>query len=109
MATLETLVFDNVALRALPVDSSLEQTPRIVNGACFSRVKPIAVENPRSVAYSIPALLLLDLSETEANKPQFVEYFSGNKLLPGSDTAAHCYCGYQFGTFAGQLGDGAAM
>lgn len=23
--------------------------------------------------------------------------------------AAHCYCGHQFGVFAGQLGDGAAM
>jgi uncharacterized protein YdiU (UPF0061 family) len=39
----------------------------------------------------------------------FEEYFSGNKLLPGSETAAHCYCGHQFGNFAGQLGDGAAI
>uniref|UniRef100_A0A8D0N2L3 Selenoprotein O n=1 Tax=Sus scrofa TaxID=9823 RepID=A0A8D0N2L3_PIG len=35
--------------------------------------------------------------------------FSGNALLPGSEPAAHCYCGHQFGQFAGQLGDGAAM
>ena len=34
---------------------------------------------------------------------------SGNRLLPGSELAAHCYCGYQFGHFSGQLGDGAAM
>jgi uncharacterized protein YdiU (UPF0061 family) len=34
---------------------------------------------------------------------------SGNKLLPGSETASHCYCGHQFGVFAGQLGDGAAI
>lgn len=39
----------------------------------------------------------------------FVQYFSGNKLLPGSQTAAHCYAGHQFGHFSGQLGDGAAM
>jgi uncharacterized protein YdiU (UPF0061 family) len=31
-------------------------------------------------------------------------YLSGNKLLPGSDPMAHCYCGHQFGSFAGQLG-----
>lgn len=37
------------------------------------------------------------------------EYLSGNKLIPGSETASHCYCGHQFGHFAGQLGDGAAM
>jgi uncharacterized protein YdiU (UPF0061 family) len=34
---------------------------------------------------------------------------SGNKEIKGSETAAHCYCGHQFGVFAGQLGDGAAM
>ena len=30
-------------------------------------------------------------------------------MIPGSETAAHCYCGHQFGVFAGQLGDGAAI
>lgn len=34
---------------------------------------------------------------------------AGNATLPGMDTAAHCYCGHQFGNFAGQLGDGAAV
>lgn len=34
---------------------------------------------------------------------------SGNVLLPGMDPAAHCYCGHQFGNFAGQLGDGAVI
>jgi uncharacterized protein YdiU (UPF0061 family) len=29
--------------------------------------------------------------------------------MPGSERAAHCYCGHQFGSFAGQLGDGAAI
>lgn len=38
-----------------------------------------------------------------------VQYFSGNKKLAGSETAAHCYCGHQFGAFSGQLGDGATM
>lgn len=38
-----------------------------------------------------------------------MEYFAGNRLLPGSDPAAHNYCGHQFGHFAGQLGDGAAI
>lgn len=30
-------------------------------------------------------------------------------MLPGSDPAAHVYCGHQFGNFAGQLGDGATI
>ena len=29
--------------------------------------------------------------------------------MPGAEYAAHCYCGHQFGQFAGQLGDGATM
>ena len=40
---------------------------------------------------------------------ELADYFSGNKLLDGSETAAHCYCGHQFGYFSGQLGDGAAI
>ncbi|KTG33864.1 hypothetical protein cypCar_00022526, partial [Cyprinus carpio] len=35
------------------------------------------------------------------------EYLSGSRVIPGSEPAAHCYCGHQFGHFAGQLGDGA--
>ena len=33
----------------------------------------------------------------------------GSKVLPGSEPAAHCYCGHQFGAFSGQLGDGCAQ
>lgn len=42
-------------------------------------------------------------------RQEFVEVMSGNRLLPGMDPAAHCYCGHQFGNFAGQLGDGAVI
>ena len=78
-------------------------------GACFSLVKPLPVDNPVMVAYSPSAMALLDLYCHEMKRPDAAEYFSGNKLLPGSQTAAHCYCGHQFGYFSGQLGDGAAM
>lgn len=42
-------------------------------------------------------------------RPEFLEVMAGNTILPGMDTAAHCYCGHQFGNFAGQLGDGAVI
>ena len=45
----------------------------------------------------------------QIQRPDFSEYFSGNKVLPGARPAAHCYCGHQFGNFSGQLGDGATM
>jgi hypothetical protein len=45
----------------------------------------------------------------QAQRPEFCELMAGNSVLTaqGGKAAAHCYCGYQFGSFAGQLGDGA--
>lgn len=106
---LERLRFDNQALKKLPVDPSEESGVRQVKGACFSRVKPQPLTRPRFVAVSPPALALLGLSGEEVlNDPLGPEYLSGSKVMPGSEPAAHCYCGHQFGQFAGQLGDGAA-
>ncbi|KAJ8036388.1 Selenoprotein O [Holothuria leucospilota] len=109
MASIETINFDNKVLRSLPLDPSQENHPRQVPGACFSLVKPTALANPATVAYSTSAFELIDLPETQLQRHDFPEYFCGNKHLPGSQTAAHCYCGHQFGVFAGQLGDGATM
>ncbi|GIY87104.1 protein adenylyltransferase SelO, mitochondrial [Caerostris darwini] len=109
MSKLNSLQFDNLALRRLPVDPIERNYVRTVNGACFSRVMPTPVTNPKLVAYSLSALSLLDLPEDELQMQELVEYFSGNKILPGSEPAAHCYCGHQFGYFSGQLGDGAAI
>ncbi|XP_013794175.1 selenoprotein O-like isoform X2 [Limulus polyphemus] len=109
MTTLETLEFDNLALRRLPIDQEERNFVRVVEGACFSKVSPTPLDKPEVVAYSLPAMSLLGLPETELRRKDFADYFSGNKILPGSDTAAHCYCGHQFGYFAGQLGDGAAI
>lgn len=109
MTTLETLNFDNMVLRSLPIDPVTENFVRQVPNACFSLVEPTAVKDPEVVVYSESALGLLDLNQEQVERSEFAEYFSGNKKLPGSQTAAHCYCGHQFGSFAGQLGDGAAM
>uniref|UniRef100_A0A670YIC5 Selenoprotein O n=2 Tax=Pseudonaja textilis TaxID=8673 RepID=A0A670YIC5_PSETE len=108
---LSALRFDNRALRALPLDPSEENVPRPVSGACFCRVLPAPVRGPRLVASSAPALALLGLREPQSpeEEEEAALYFSGNRLLPGAEPAAHCYCGHQFGSFAGQLGDGAAM
>uniref|UniRef100_A0A8C3WEA2 Selenoprotein O n=1 Tax=Catagonus wagneri TaxID=51154 RepID=A0A8C3WEA2_9CETA len=116
------LHFDNRALRALPVETpppgpeGAPSAPRPVPGACFSRVRPAPLRQPRVVALSEPALALLglgappaDADAREAREAEAALFFSGNALLPGSEPAAHCYCGHQFGQFAGQLGDGAAM
>ncbi|KAK9906728.1 hypothetical protein WJX75_006965 [Coccomyxa subellipsoidea] len=109
MGVLEALLFDNLALRALPVDDKEGSERRPVRRACYARVKPTPVDNPRLVAASPSALALLDLDMTQMERQELVEVMSGNRLLPGMDPAAHCYCGHQFGNFAGQLGDGAVI
>ena len=78
-------------------------------GACFSRINPLPLKNPHLVVHSVSALSTLGLCVSEVERQEFVDYFSGNQLLPGSEPAAHCYCGHQFGHFSGQLGDGCAM
>ncbi|XP_021114409.1 selenoprotein O isoform X4 [Heterocephalus glaber] len=110
------LRFDNQALRALPVETpppgpeGAPSVPRPVPGACFSRARPTPLREPRVVALSSRALALLGLPEPDADaEAEAALFFSGNALLPGAEPAAHCYCGHQFGQFAGQLGDGAAM
>lgn len=106
---LEELQFDNQSLRSLPVDPDRRNTQRQVRGACFSLVEPTPVANPQLVVASLDALSLLDMHPDEVNRDDFAAFFSGNQLLPGAQPAAHCYCGHQFGSFAGQLGDGATM
>lgn len=101
--------FDNLVLRTLPLDKEMGKGTRAVPGACFSLVEPTPVENPEVVAHSKSALALLGVKEEDIEETTFAEYFSGNKLFNGSQPAAHCYCGHQFGYFSGQLGDGAAI
>ena len=68
MMALESLVFDNLALRALPVDEERGNRIRQVAKACYSRVSPTPVKNPRLVAVSQPALRLLDLDPSEVQQ-----------------------------------------
>ncbi|CAG5926908.1 unnamed protein product [Menidia menidia] len=110
-SALERLPFNNLALKKLPVDDSDEppELSRTVPGACFSRIRTLQpLLRPRCVALSEPALALLGLVAHDVlGDPLAPDYLSGSRLLPGSEPAAHCYCGHQFGLFAGQLGDGA--
>lgn len=114
---LEKIPFDNLALRSLPVKKVEPGYIGYVEEACFAKVDPSPLENPKVIAVSTDALSLLDLSEItneriekdEEIRKEVEKYLSGNEIIPGSSPAAHCYCGYQFGYFSGQLGDGAAM
>ncbi len=95
MNSLESLAFDNTYAR-LP--AGFQQ-----------KVAPTPVSAPYLVAFNPDAASLIDLDPAQARRPEFVEYFSGNRLLPGSQPVAMRYAGHQFGSYVPQLGDGRAI
>ncbi|CAN9508089.1 unnamed protein product [Ophioblennius macclurei] len=111
LSPLAQLPFNNAALRRLPVEDSGLSNSRIVPAACFSRIRSLKpLPGPRIVALSGSALAALGLEEQDVlDDPRAADYLSGSAPLPGSEPAAHCYSGHQFGLFVGQLGDGAVL
>jgi uncharacterized protein YdiU (UPF0061 family) len=105
----KALAFDNRFTRELPADPNPANTRRQVFGACFSRVSPRPVARPELAAYSREVAALLGFDEADCVSPLFAEVFSGTRLVPGMDPFAMCYGGHQFGSWAGQLGDGRAI
>jgi uncharacterized protein YdiU (UPF0061 family) len=108
-STLSDLRFDNSFVRSLPGDRDATNSRRQVLGACYSRVHPTPVSSPSTLAYSREVAALLGLSEADCESAEFAEIFAGNRLAPGMEPFSACYGGHQFGSWAGQLGDGRAI
>lgn len=84
---------------------------RQVRNAIFSFVNPTPMKTPvKLVATSANVLEnILELNSTDCeNSNKFLDFISGNVVLDGSFPIAHRYGGHQFGSWAGQLGDGRA-
>ncbi|KAL7273031.1 hypothetical protein RUND412_004150 [Rhizina undulata] len=85
--------------------------PRMVKKALYTYVRPEPTESPPELlAVSPAAFKTLGLKPSEATTPEFVSLVSGNggfenEVYPW----AQCYGGWQFGQWAGQLGDGRAI
>ncbi len=103
---LEDLQFDNSFTRELPADSDTSNERRQVLNACYSLVQPTHVKQPNLVAFSKEMAQELNLSPDTCKSDSVAQIFSGNILLPGMTPHATCYGGHQFGSWAGQLGDG---
>ena len=101
--------FDNRFVRELPGDPNRSLARRQVTGACWSAVAPTSVAAPRLIAHSREVAERLGISADQVAAPWFAEVMGGNALLPGMEPYAACYGGHQFGTWAGQLGDGRAI
>jgi hypothetical protein len=97
----DRLHFDNRQLSRFPVEVNPDNYVRKVPNSFYSRVRPTPLEHVQLVAHSSDALQLIDLTDDDAQLPEFAEYFAGNRLWTGSDPAAHCYCGHQVRTRSG--------
>ncbi len=71
--------------------------------AFLTRLEPTGFSNPFLVNFNPDAAKLVGLDKFE------IEYFCGNKLIPGGDYLASVYSGHQFGHYVPQLGDGRAI
>lgn len=90
--------------------------PQMVKGALFTWVRPEEAKEPELLSVSPAALKDLGISAEEIKTEEFKNTVAGNRLLgwdeekgEGGYPWAQCYGGWQFGSWAGQLGDGRAI
>lgn len=92
--------------------------PREVRRATFTWVRPEPVKEPELLAVSPAALRDLGIAASDpATNPDFLATLAGNKIQGWDEESlsgpgypwAQLYGGFQFGQWAGQLGDGRAI
>ncbi|MCJ1410482.1 hypothetical protein MMC19_004567 [Ptychographa xylographoides] len=89
--------------------------PRMVKNALYTFVRPEQVEEPELLAVSRQAMRDIGIADGEEQTEDFKEIVAGNKIMWDPETQegiypwAQCYGGWQFGSWAGQLGDGRAI
>ena len=75
----------------------------------YSSVNPTPVEWPHIVKINYELASELGLELNKHKEKTLANFFSGNKIFPGSIPLAMAYAGHQFGHFVPQLGDGRAI
>ncbi len=77
--------------------------------AFYARATPARVPKPELIKFNSDLAGQLGARDTGHSETQLAEFFSGQRLLPGSDPIAMAYAGHQFGNFVPKLGDGRAL
>ena len=94
---------------ALPGDTSGDNQRREITGAAWSLVTPESVRNPELLAYSPELAAELGLPQDWMHSGDWLAWLSGNAVPEGARPYSMNYGGHQFGSWAGQLGDGRAI
>src|SRR4029077_19706241 len=105
---MEDLVFENTFVGELPADPVLDNVPRPVRDAAYTRVAPTPVAAPRLLAWSDDLGDFLGIARPSGSTGVAAEILGGSKTLPGMQPYAARYGGHQIGHWAGQHGDGRA-
>ena len=95
--------------KELPADLDSSNTRRQVDNACFSYVRPRIPQSPQLIHHSEEVASIIGLTNADVESADFLDIFSGKKVLEGTSPYSMCYGGHQFGNWAGQLGDGRAI
>ncbi|KAM0690793.1 hypothetical protein Q7P36_009562 [Cladosporium allicinum] len=98
-------------------EDRLKLGPRLVKNAAFTYVRPESFDKTELVGVSKTALNDLGIDPDSVQDEDFKDTVAGKKIVtidgePKDEDIypwAQCYGGYQFGSWAGQLGDGRAI
>ncbi|MDF7812078.1 protein adenylyltransferase SelO [Hymenobacter sp. YC55] len=105
---LEQVTFHNSFVEELRGEVAPDKRPRQVPGYHYSRVEPTPVPDPHLLAWSDDLGSYLGLHRPPERGPA-VEALAGNRVTDTMKPFAARYGGHQFGSWAGQLGDGRAI
>ncbi|MEN0066370.1 MAG: YdiU family protein [Myxococcota bacterium] len=100
--------FDDRFVRENPGDPDDSRVPRPVFNAAYSRIDPEPISNPERLAW-VPKMAEAVGLDPNVEATSIASVLTGNVQLPTMKPYAACYGGHQFGSWAGQLGDGRAI
>jgi uncharacterized protein YdiU (UPF0061 family) len=100
-------MLQNIISQKLSQDKISENYRRQVKEACFSLVEPSIKTEGEIIHFN--KNLKLELGLEGITQEQWKDELLGRKGFEGIESYSWCYGGHQFGSWAGQLGDGRAI
>ncbi|MER2998484.1 protein adenylyltransferase SelO [Pontibacter populi] len=107
MESLRSKNYKKDFVSTFPGDDSGDRTPRQTPGVLYSKAIPTPVEKVSLLAWSEE--LANELGIAKPASQDELDILGGNAVTETMYPYAACYAGHQFGSWAGQLGDGRAI